>query len=406
MGSQYEALLSANSMTEFSDRLEFLGAITQTDSDLAAQADEAAQRAAWATQEYDHAVSDAQAKADAMNAQRDQAQTNLNEQAQLANQLESQYAAAVAAQQAALDAQQNQTTSTAPVTTPPPSGGGSDGGGGFVPTRTAARATAIAAAQSVLGAPYVFGAAGPDAFDCSGLTSWAWAQAGRLPAALGLGAVLVACRTCRWTRSSPATSSTTATSAPTSPCTSAAAASSTRVTPAPAARSSRTRCTATTARGPPCGRARPASPLLGSLSACSLRVPPPPISPCSSVSAPATRPPSWTWSSALTPSMRRVARMFVSTDAVADEVVQDAWVGVLRGIDAFEGRSSLRTWIFRILVNTAKTRGQRESPERPVRDARRRRPRRADVGSERRSTTERALVEPAVRLARVCPRSV
>jgi len=62
----------------------------------------------------------------------------------------------------------------------------------------------------------------------------------------------------------------------------------------------------------------------------------------------------------LTPSMRRVARMYVSTDAVADEVVQDAWLGVLRGLDAFEGRSSLRTWIFRILVNIAKTRGQRE----------------------------------------------
>jgi RNA polymerase sigma-70 factor (ECF subfamily) len=63
----------------------------------------------------------------------------------------------------------------------------------------------------------------------------------------------------------------------------------------------------------------------------------------------------------LTPSMRRVARMFVSSDAVADECVQDAWLGVLQGIDRFEGRSSLRTWIFRILVNIAKTRGQRES---------------------------------------------
>jgi RNA polymerase sigma-70 factor, ECF subfamily len=63
----------------------------------------------------------------------------------------------------------------------------------------------------------------------------------------------------------------------------------------------------------------------------------------------------------LGPSMRRVARMFVSTDAVADEVVQDAWIGVLQGLDRFEGRSSLRTWIFRILVNIAKTRGQREA---------------------------------------------
>ncbi len=63
---------------------------------------------------------------------------------------------------------------------------------------------------------------------------------------------------------------------------------------------------------------------------------------------------------ALQPSMVRVARMYVSSDAVAEEVVQDAWVGVLKGLDRFEGRSSLRTWIFRILTNIAKTRGQRE----------------------------------------------
>ena len=64
---------------------------------------------------------------------------------------------------------------------------------------------------------------------------------------------------------------------------------------------------------------------------------------------------------ALQPSMLRVARMYVSTDAVAGEVVQDAWIGVVNGIDAFEGRSSLRTWIFRILTNIAKTRGEREA---------------------------------------------
>ncbi|MBA2460836.1 MAG: sigma-70 family RNA polymerase sigma factor [Actinobacteria bacterium] len=60
------------------------------------------------------------------------------------------------------------------------------------------------------------------------------------------------------------------------------------------------------------------------------------------------------------PSMLRVARLYVSTHAVAEEVVQEAWVGVLRGIVRFEGRSSLKTWIFRILTNTAKTRGERE----------------------------------------------
>ena len=59
-------------------------------------------------------------------------------------------------------------------------------------------------------------------------------------------------------------------------------------------------------------------------------------------------------------AMLRVALMYVSSRAVAEDVVQDAWIGVLRGIDRFEGRSSLKTWIFRILTNTAKTRGERE----------------------------------------------
>jgi RNA polymerase sigma-70 factor, ECF subfamily len=62
----------------------------------------------------------------------------------------------------------------------------------------------------------------------------------------------------------------------------------------------------------------------------------------------------------LTPSMLRLARLYVSSAAVAEDVVQEAWLGVLRGIGRFEGRSSLKTWIFRILTNTAKTRGVRE----------------------------------------------
>jgi RNA polymerase sigma-70 factor (ECF subfamily) len=61
------------------------------------------------------------------------------------------------------------------------------------------------------------------------------------------------------------------------------------------------------------------------------------------------------------PAMRRLALTFVRTPAVADDVVQETWLGVLRGIDRFEGRSSLKTWLFRILTNTAKTRGERES---------------------------------------------
>lgn len=55
-----------------------------------------------------------------------------------------------------------------------------------------------------------------------------------------------------------------------------------------------------------------------------------------------------------------VARMYVKDRAAAEEVVQETWLGVLQGIDRFEERSSLKTWIFRILTNRAKTRGERE----------------------------------------------
>ena len=57
--------------------------------------------------------------------------------------------------------------------------------------------------------------------------------------------------------------------------------------------------------------------------------------------------------------MVRVASAFTPSRSVAEEAVQDAWIGVIRGIDRFEGRSSLKTWIFRILVNRAKTAGMR-----------------------------------------------
>jgi RNA polymerase sigma-70 factor, ECF subfamily len=60
------------------------------------------------------------------------------------------------------------------------------------------------------------------------------------------------------------------------------------------------------------------------------------------------------------PALLRVARMYVPSAAVAEEVVQETWIAVLTGIDRFEGRSSLKTWIFRILANIAKTRGERE----------------------------------------------
>jgi RNA polymerase sigma-70 factor, ECF subfamily len=63
------------------------------------------------------------------------------------------------------------------------------------------------------------------------------------------------------------------------------------------------------------------------------------------------------------PSMLRVARGYVQTHEMAEDVVQETWIALLKGIDKFEGRSSLRTWLFTVLINISKTRGIRERKE-------------------------------------------
>jgi RNA polymerase sigma-70 factor (ECF subfamily) len=68
-------------------------------------------------------------------------------------------------------------------------------------------------------------------------------------------------------------------------------------------------------------------------------------------------------------SMLRLASSFVPSRAVAEEVVQETWLALLRGLVAFEGRSSLKTWLFSILVNRARSAGVRESRSVPVADA-------------------------------------
>ncbi len=69
------------------------------------------------------------------------------------------------------------------------------------------------------------------------------------------------------------------------------------------------------------------------------------------------------------PAMLRLARSLLGSHAVAEEVVQDTWIGVLRGIDKFAGRSSFRTWLLRILVNRARTTGALERRSVAIGDA-------------------------------------
>ena len=95
------------------------------------------------------------------------------------------------------------------------------------------------------------------------------------------------------------------------------------------------------------------------------------------------------------PEMVRLAAGHVPSHAVAEEVVQDTWLAVLRSLDRFEGRSSLRTWILRILVNRARTRGARERRSMPFGDDARvgdRTPRRDDGAAD--TADPPALVAP------------
>jgi RNA polymerase sigma-70 factor, ECF subfamily len=63
----------------------------------------------------------------------------------------------------------------------------------------------------------------------------------------------------------------------------------------------------------------------------------------------------------LSPTMLRVARQYVHNHASAEEIVQETWFAVVRSLDGFEGRSTLRTWVFRILMNVARRRGRTEA---------------------------------------------
>lgn len=68
------------------------------------------------------------------------------------------------------------------------------------------------------------------------------------------------------------------------------------------------------------------------------------------------------------PAMLRLALTHVGTRATAEEVIQETWMAAIRGIDRFEGRSSVKTWLFRILRNQARTRGKQDARMRPFTD--------------------------------------
>lgn len=175
-GSQLDVLLGATDFNEFSDRLEFLGAIAESDADLAAQADAAGQRAQWAAEEFAAASAEAETKVASLADRRADIERMFDEQEAIYQELSSEWReyqeaqAILEAQREALaQAAEEETTQNPPPQDPP----------GNPPPVSGAAGTAVQAAYSVIGTRYVFGSSNPAVgLDCSGVTSYAWAQAG------------------------------------------------------------------------------------------------------------------------------------------------------------------------------------------------------------------------------------
>jgi cell wall-associated NlpC family hydrolase len=167
IGSELEMLLSAESLADFSDRLEFLGSMAQSDADLATKAQRAQQQSQWAAADLAAAEQEQRRALDRLRQKESEIRSGIADAKALYEELNRKWHEAVAAAAAAAAAAASYGSSVSP----PP--------GGPPPAPNPNAQAAIDAAYSVIGTPYVFGAADPDVgFDCSGLTMWSWAHAG------------------------------------------------------------------------------------------------------------------------------------------------------------------------------------------------------------------------------------
>jgi cell wall-associated NlpC family hydrolase len=158
-----------------------MGAVAEGDAQIARQAHNARQQADWAADRFAEALAERQKQVASIENQLDRLDSMIDEQASLYQQLNQDrqdYLAYVAAQRAALE--QARQAAQSPSGDPAGDTGGTDGYSGYTPPVNASAAQiAVSAALSVQGTQYVWGSADPNVgFDCSGLTSWAWAQAG------------------------------------------------------------------------------------------------------------------------------------------------------------------------------------------------------------------------------------
>ena len=166
-GTQYAVLLDAGSLNDFSDRLEFIETLTETDSDVATEADVAMQRARWTAEDLADAVADRRDTVQELGERQAQIRAGVAEARELYQQLDRSYQSAqqAAQQQTSTTSQGVATSAVAPI--PPP------------PAPNANVQAVLDAAYSAIGTPYQWGGSSPSTgFDCSGFTMWSWSHAG------------------------------------------------------------------------------------------------------------------------------------------------------------------------------------------------------------------------------------
>ncbi|HEX5949524.1 MAG TPA: NlpC/P60 family protein [Actinomycetota bacterium] len=163
VGSQFAALLEAESLADFSARLEFIGSMAQSDSDLATEAEQAEQLARWSAEELRAALEEQQTLLDKIQAKESEIRGAAAEARAYYEELNSKYRDYLDRLEAAKASAQSPTAASS---SPPPA---PNGGVQAV----------LNAAYSVIGTPYQWGGSSPETgFDCSGFTMWAWAHAG------------------------------------------------------------------------------------------------------------------------------------------------------------------------------------------------------------------------------------
>jgi cell wall-associated NlpC family hydrolase len=174
VGSQFAALFEADSLADFSDRLEFIGSMAQADSDLANEAEQAEQEARWSAEELHAALEEQQALVAKVKAKETEVRGAAAEARAYYEDLNRKYQQHLAALEAAEEAAAAAAAAAAAGQAPPI--------GSNIPPPPAPNANVQAvlnAAYSVIGTPYQWGGTSPETgFDCSGFTMWSWSHAG------------------------------------------------------------------------------------------------------------------------------------------------------------------------------------------------------------------------------------